>query len=162
MLVEQQVAACNHAVSHVMKPGGQLIPQDATIYIVPVESQLMVDRFSVSNLRFPKVVQTVGPEASRDMADAIALRKIDFTEHSADSAIDKVLNFRIVCDGTIHGLVGLFESKLYRDITLTMEDGWKQLFLPLDSPIKVDTGDEFSVRISYTPSKYNSLVVETR
>jgi predicted RNA methylase len=160
MLIEQQVHACNHAVRHVMKSGGQLIPQDATIYMVPVESQLMIERFSVNGLRFPRVVQTISPEASRDLADAMILRELNFTKTSTGNAIDEVLNFKIMEDGIIHGLVGLFESKLHDDIILKMEDGWKQLFLPLDPTIKVETGDEFSVRIAYIPGEYNSLIVE--
>jgi predicted RNA methylase len=160
MLIEQQVAACNHAVNSVMKAKGSLIPQNATIYLVPVESQMMVDRFLFDDIQFPSVVQTISPESTRDLSDAKVLTEFDFTHPTTVSKIDKVLNFRIVGNGTIHGLVGLFESRLYDEIILTMEDGWKQLFLPLDTCVQVKTGDEFSVRIAYTPGEYNSLVVE--
>jgi len=162
MLIEQQVAASKHAVDYIMKQEGNLIPQDATIYIVPVESQIMVDRFSFDGLRFPRVVQTVSPEASRDLSDAMALIELDFTDSAVIEQVDETLKFQIVSDGTIHGLAGFFESRLYADIILNMEDGWKQLFLPLDTPLKVQAGDEFSVRVAYTPGEYNSLVVETQ
>lgn len=160
MLIEQQVAACNHATRYVMKKSGLLIPQSATICIVPVESQLMTDRFSVIDLRFPSVVQTVSPEASRDLADAKILKELNFAESSTTKVIDEVLDFRIVEDGTIHGFVGFFESILHENIILKMEDGWKQLFLPLDPSVNVKNGDEISVRIAYTPGEYNSLTVE--
>jgi predicted RNA methylase len=162
MLIEQQVAACDHAARHLLKPRGHLIPQNATIYIVPVESQLMVERFSFEEMRFPSVVQTVSPEASRDLADAVVLKELEFGQISSDKMIDEVLNFRMVDDGIIHGLVGFFESRLNDDIILTMEDGWKQLYLPLETSLKVETGDEFSVRVAYTPGVFNSLVVETQ
>lgn len=161
MLIEQQVSACTHAVEHVLKPEGQIIPQHATIYLVPVESQIMVERFNVGQIRFPKVVQSVSPEATRDLADVQKLHELDFTQPSLDSLVDKTSDFQIVNDGVIHGLVGLFESRLFEDIMLNMEDGWKQLFLPLDSPVKVKTGDEFTVRIAYTLGEYNSLLIET-
>jgi hypothetical protein len=41
-----------------------------------------------------------------------------------------------------------------------MNDGWKQLFIPLIQPIEVSVGDVFSIRISYQPGKYDSLQVE--
>jgi predicted RNA methylase len=161
MLIEQQVPACGHAVENILKPEGKLIPQHATIYLVPVESHMMIDRFDFEQIRFPKVLQTASPDATRDLADTKILAEVDFTKNSSDSQIDEMLNFEVVSDGTIHGLVGLFESKLTEDIMLKMEDGWKQLFLPLEIPKKVEVGNEFIVRVAYTPGDYRSLVIET-
>jgi predicted RNA methylase len=161
MLIEQQVSACAHAVEHVLKPEGRLIPQQATIYCVPVESQMMVNRFDFEQIRFPKVMQTSSPDATRDLAVARVLKELDFTEPSSDSQVDETLIFQVVSDGIIHGLVGFFESRLYGNIVLKMEDGWKQLFLPLENPVRVERGDEFTVRVVYTPGDYRSLVIET-
>ncbi|MFW9956266.1 MAG: 50S ribosomal protein L11 methyltransferase, partial [Candidatus Thorarchaeota archaeon] len=41
LLVEQQVPASYHAIENILKPNGTIIPQNATIYIVPVESKVM-------------------------------------------------------------------------------------------------------------------------
>ena len=161
MLIEQQVPACAHAVENILKPQGKIIPQQATIYLVPVESRLMIDRFDFEQIRFPKVMQTTSPDTVRDLADAKLLTELDFTDNSSNSQIDETLNFEVVSDGTIHGLVGLFESRLVEDIMLKMEDGWKQLFLPLEQPMKVERGNEFTVRVAYTPGEYRSLVIET-
>lgn len=160
LLVEQQVPASYHAVENILKPDGIIIPQNATIYVVPVESQVMFDRFSMEKLQFPRVVQTMSHGSSRDLADIQVLARIDFTKLTDNYAIDETLTFRIISDGEIHGLAGLFESELYRNIKLDMVDGWKQLFIPFSNPIKVKVEGEFSVRIAYTPGQFNSLVVE--
>ncbi|MGY5864502.1 MAG: 50S ribosomal protein L11 methyltransferase [Candidatus Thorarchaeota archaeon] len=161
MLIEQQVSACAHAVENILKPEGRLIPQQATIYLVPVESQMMVDRFDFKQIRFPKVMQTINPDAAMDLADARVLTELDFTKPVSDSQIDETLTFQVISDGVIHGLVGLFESRIVEDIVLKMEDGWQQLFLPLIHPVKVEKGDEFTVKVTYNPGEYRSLVIET-
>ncbi len=160
LLIEQQVPASYHAVENILKPDGVIIPQNATIFIVPVESPVMVKRFSFEQLQFPRVVQTVMSDSTKDLADLMVLQEVDLTKPAADYSIDETLQFSIINDGVIQGLVGLFESQLYEDIKLNMEDGWKQLFLPLQEPVRVTTGDKFSVRVAYTPGKFNSLVIE--
>jgi hypothetical protein len=99
-------------------------------------------------------------DSAKDLADLMILHEIDLTKPASDYSIDETLQFSIVNDGVIQGLVGLFESELYKDIKLNMEDGWKQLFLPLQEPVRVTTGDKFSVRVAYTPGISNSLVIE--
>lgn len=160
LLIEQQIPASYHAVENILKPDGLIIPQNAIIFIVPVESPVMVERFSFEQLQFPRVVQTVMSDSAKDLADLMILDEIDLTKPTSDYSIDETLQFSIVNNGVIHGLVGLFESELYKDIKLNMEDGWKQLFLPLQEPVRVTTGDKFSVRVAYTPGISNSLVIE--
>ncbi len=160
LFIEQQVPASYHAVENILKPDGVIIPQNATIFIVPVESPVMVERFSFEQLQFPRVVQTVMSDSTKDLADLMVLQEVDLTKPASDYSIDETLQFSIINNGVIHGLVGLFESELYKDIKLNMDDGWKQLFLPLQKPVRVTSGDEFSVRVAYTPGKFNSLVIE--
>ncbi|MHA2043169.1 MAG: 50S ribosomal protein L11 methyltransferase [Candidatus Thorarchaeota archaeon] len=161
MLIEQQVSACSHAVETILKPEGVIIPQHATVFTVPVESQIMDSRYGFEMIHFPKVVQSSNHEITKDLADAQVLYEIDFTKPSGESGVDKTSSFDVVNDGTIHGLVSVFESRLIDDINLRMEDGWKPLFIPIDKPVEVKTGDQFSVRIAFTPGDYNSLVIET-
>jgi predicted RNA methylase len=160
LLIEQQIPASYHAVENILKPKGIIIPQNATIFIVPVESPMMVERFSFEQLQFPKVVQTVRSDSVKDLADLQVLHEFDLTKPASDYCIDETLQFSIITDGVIQGFAGLFESELYKDIKLNMEDGWKQLFLPLQEPVRVTTGDKFSIRVAYTPGKFNSLVIE--
>ncbi|MFX1483231.1 MAG: 50S ribosomal protein L11 methyltransferase [Promethearchaeota archaeon] len=160
LLVEQQVPASLHAINNILKQGGVIIPEKATVFAVPVECPIMAERFEFEDLTFPKVVQTVNSDLERDLADIQVLHEFDFREPPNNLEINRVLTFHMISDGILHGLVGLFEAQLYGNIKLDMEDGWKQLFLPLENPLSVEEGDEVRIRISYTPGDYNSLVVE--
>ncbi|MGD9396957.1 MAG: 50S ribosomal protein L11 methyltransferase [Candidatus Thorarchaeota archaeon] len=160
MLVEQQIPASVHATRSILKPDGKILPQEVTVYVVPVECPEIWERFQFGDLKFPRVVQTATPDATKDLADMQALATFDLSNLELDNSVDEVLSFTMVDNGTIHGLVGVFEAKLYEDIKLEMNDGWKQLFIPLIQPIEFSVGDEFSIRISYQPGKYDSLHVE--
>ncbi len=160
MLVEQQTPASFHATQKILKPDGVILPKEVTVYIVPVECIEIWERFQYEGLQFPRVVQTVTHDAARDLADMGILETFDLRNLKQDATIDKILHFSAVDKGTIHGLVGVFESKLFEEIHLKMDDGWKQLFIPLTQPIKVVAGDNVSFRISYQPGKYDSLSIE--
>jgi predicted RNA methylase len=160
MLVEQQIPASFHATRKILKSGGVILPQEAKVYIVPVECIEIWERFQYDDIQFPRVVQTTTPEATRDLANIEMLETFDLINLKQKVTVDRTLHFTVVDKGTIHGLVGIFESKLFGDICLKMYDGWKQLFIPLTKPIKVLEGDVFSARISYQPGKYDSLSIE--
>jgi len=159
MLVEQQIPASFHATEKILKPDGVILPREVTVYIVPVECLEIWERFQFEDLQFPRVVQTVNHNAARDLSEMETLVTFDLRNLKRDVSVSKTLHFTAVDKGTIHGLVGVFESKLFEDIHLKMEDGWKQLFIPLAQPIKVETGDIFSISISYQPGKYDSLSI---
>lgn len=160
MLVEQQIPACYHAVEKILKTDGVILPQEITVFIVPVECPEIWDRFQYEDLQFPRVVQTATSNATKDLANMKILEKFDLMNLKEKIIVDKKLQFTAVDNGTIHGLAGVFESKLWVDIQLQMDDGWKQLFIPLVNPIEVTNGDAFSIRIVYQPGKYDSLSVE--
>lgn len=160
MLIEQQIPACFHATEYILKLNGVILPQDVKVYTVPVECKEIWDRFQYDDLQFPRVVQTVTPDATRDLADMEILETFDLQNLKRGATVDKTLHFSAIDKGTIHGLVGVFESKLSGNIYLKMEDGWKQLFIPLPRPVNVAAGDILSIRISYQPGKYDSLSIE--
>jgi predicted RNA methylase len=160
MLIEQQIPASFHSRKNILKPNGVLLPQEVTVYIVPVECMEIWERFQYEDLRFPRVVQTATHDAIRDLAEIQILENFDLMNLKENVIVDKTLHFSTVGSGTVHGLVGMFESKLYGDIQLKMEDGWKQLFIPLIKPIEVAVGDVFSIRISYRPGIYDSLSID--
>jgi protein arginine N-methyltransferase 1 len=160
MLVEQQIPASFHAIEKILKPGGVILPQEVTVCIVPVECVEIWERFQYEDLQFPRVVQTATHDATRDLAEMEILETFNLSNLKQDNTVDKTLHFITVEKGTIHGLVGVFESKLFGDIELKMEDGWKQLFIPLTLPIKVTIGETITIRISYQPGKYDSLSIE--
>jgi predicted RNA methylase len=141
MLIEQQIPASRYAVKHILKPNGKILPQQVNLFVIPVQNEILWNRFNIEDLQFPRIPQTADMKQSIDLADLLELEKFDLTKDSDQPlSIDKHLNFEIVQSGTVHGILGMFESKLLDDITLTMEDGWRELFMPLPESVDVKTG----------------------
>ncbi len=157
LLVEQQVPACAHAVKRVLKPGGIILPASASVYAVPVECASLWERFDVFELEFPKVPQTLGRGDAKDLSDATLVAKFNFNTPDIPTEVNETLEFAIVEGGVLHGLVGFFTAHLYEDITLGMDDGWRELFLPLDEPIEVSKGARVSVQLRFKPGEFDSL-----
>ncbi|RDE12317.1 MAG: hypothetical protein C4K47_08230 [Candidatus Thorarchaeota archaeon] len=162
MLIEQQVPACSHALKHLLKKGGRLIPESAEVWIVPVESPAAWGRFELPELHFPRVPQTVGLDDFKDLAAARHLVSFDFGSHRSPQTVDRELSFDISEQGTLHGLVGFFKAKLLDDIALHMEDGWRDIFLPIETPTKVVSGEGVTVRVRYTPGRVDSILWELK
>ncbi|MHA1741957.1 MAG: 50S ribosomal protein L11 methyltransferase [Candidatus Thorarchaeota archaeon] len=160
MLVEQQVPACGFAVRNLLKRNGTVLPQSATVFVVLAECRTLWNRFSVEGLRFPRLPQTVSPNEARDMSDAVELAHFDFTSPESPERIDRRIEFVVNEDGTVHGLVGFFQSTLYGDIRLEMADGWRDVFLPLPHATNVSPGDTLAVRIEFVPGRVDTLRLE--
>jgi predicted RNA methylase len=160
MLIEQQIVASSFAVENLLKPYGNIIPEEVRIYVVPVQNDIIWERFEVEGLSFPRIAQTAEPGQNMDLANLSELARFDLTTPNPNAIVDKTIRFTCVQAGTVHGLAGMFESKLYDDITLTMEDGWKELFLPLPQPINVEEGETLNIRVTYRPGEFDSLLLE--
>jgi protein arginine N-methyltransferase 7 len=160
MLVEPQVPASQWAVERFLKEEGILLPRSATVYIAPVECHSIWERFNTAGFSFPRVPQTMDREESRDLADLAVLEEFDFFLHQDQWIVDKGLEFTIVSNGTVHGFVGLFEAHLIDEIKLTMEDGWRDLLLPIIEPVRVSQGDHLSVDIYYSTAMIDTLRVK--
>ncbi|MEE9541002.1 MAG: 50S ribosomal protein L11 methyltransferase [Candidatus Thorarchaeota archaeon] len=157
LLIEQQVPACAHAATRILKPSGIILPVSASVYAVPVECQSLWERFNLFDLEFPKVPQTLGKGDAKDLSDAALVTKFDFSIPDIPAEVNEMLEFVIVEEGRLHGLVGFFKAHLYEDITLGMDDGWRELFLPLDEPIEVSKGTRVSVQLRFKPGEFDSL-----
>jgi hypothetical protein len=160
MLVEPQVPASQWAVEGILKEQGVLLPQSVTVYVAPVECRSVWDRFSLAGFEFPRVPQTMDRDKFRDLANLALLEEFDFFLHQDEWIVNRSLEFNIVCNGTVHGLVGLFEAHLIDGIKLTMEDGWRNLLLPITEPLSVSKGDILTVDVIYTAAMIDSLKVE--
>lgn len=161
MLIEQQIPASRYAINNLLKPDGKLIPEGVRLFVVPVENEIVWNRFNVENLKFPRIPQTADRGQSTDLANLQELEYYNFSTISdKPDGIDKSIDFEIVQSGSVHGLIGLFEASLCEGIKLSMEDGWREIFLPLREAIEVNTGDKVSFRISFKPGEYDSLSIE--
>jgi len=157
LLIEQQVPACAHAAKNILKPGGIILPASASVYVVPVECNSLWERFSLFDLEFPKVPQTLGKGDAKDLSDAVLIAKFDFSTPDVPTEVNEMLEYTIVEEGMLHGLVGFFKAKLYENITLGMDDGWRELLLPLAEPVEVSKGARVTVQIRFKPGEFDSL-----
>ncbi|MDF1539735.1 MAG: 50S ribosomal protein L11 methyltransferase [Candidatus Thorarchaeota archaeon] len=161
MLIEQQIPASSHAAKHILKPEGVMIPGSLAIYIALTECESAWSRFCIHDLRFPKLPQTIAKEDAKDLSDLAKLASFDLVAVEESRVVECDLNLKVVQKGVVHGLVGLFDAEVYKDIRLIPEDGWRELFLPFDKAIDVDMGDEVRVKLSFIPGQYESLSLST-
>jgi protein arginine N-methyltransferase 1 len=160
MLIEQQVEASVHAIEHIMKPDGTLLPQDIRVFMSPIKSPIPEDRFSAAGFKFPMVPQTVTREQFDEVADFQEIAFFDLTQPATANAVDTIVRFKILSNARINGFVGIFQASLFEDIVLEMEDGWRELMLPLKEPIEVSRGEQITARVSFIPGRFDSLILE--
>ncbi|MFX1368269.1 MAG: 50S ribosomal protein L11 methyltransferase [Promethearchaeota archaeon] len=160
MLVEHQVSASHYAVKSILKSGGTILPRNATVFVCPVECHSLWNRMHVHGLDFPRLPQTTNSVESRDLANLEVLKEFDFTSVARTQSVDQLVEFMIEDSGTVHGIAGMFEAELVDGIKLTMQDGWRILFLPLGEPVNVTSNSTLGVRIRYTPGVLESLQIE--
>ncbi len=159
MLIEQQVPASQHIMTHVLKPGGVLLPQSATVYAALAQCESVSNRFRCAGFSFGKLPQTVDSEEIEDLSELQSVSDLQFSQLQDSSLISKKLTFEVLKSGTAHGIVGMFECRLVDNIVLEMKDGWRELLLPFEEPIEVIQGDRITVFIEYIPGTYSSLVI---
>ncbi|MHA1934768.1 MAG: 50S ribosomal protein L11 methyltransferase [Candidatus Thorarchaeota archaeon] len=157
MLIEQQVPACIHAIEHILREDGILLPSSIDVYAVPVEFAALWNRFSVSNLQFPRVPQSIERGNARDLADLSLIHSIDFQGKDVSGMVEKELRFKIIENGEAHGLVGMFEATLEKGNKLTMSDGWRELFIPFEESKRVVNGNVLKLKLKYEMGKFDSL-----
>jgi predicted RNA methylase len=157
MLIEQQIPVSNYVVESILKPSGKIIPSSIQIFAVPVQTEILWNRFKVQELSFPRVPQTIEKEQYTDFADLVEVASFDLTIPNRNPVVNKILSFKIIEKGMVHGLVGMFRSRLYENVILDMNDGWRELFIPLDEPVRVAKGDVLRIQLFYRPGEFDSL-----
>jgi predicted RNA methylase len=160
MLIEQQIPAAAHANHRVLKSGGEMLPSSVTVFGVPVECEAGWNRFALEDLRFPLVPQTVEKSQTRDLSNLKTIAHFNLLKVTETTRVDCSLSFEVLEEGTMHGLLGMFEAVLVPGTNLQMEDGWRELLIPLEKPLRVSEGDRIVLRLAYKPGVYDSLVLE--
>jgi predicted RNA methylase len=163
LLVEQQIPAVLRANERLLAENGTILPKSTTVYVVPVQSDYIWNRYQVAGFEFPKMPQTVGGfDEVDDLADMQSLFHVEYRNLNTDFRVSEELSFDIIKNGTVHGLVGMFEADLIPNVTLRPEDGWKHLFIPLEEERRVQKGESIALQIEYIPGEFDSisLVIE--
>ena len=159
LLTEDLLPSLFYARDHYLRPEGKLIPNRATMEVVPVSaggyyakhidcwdsvatnaSFQMVRKFAVNDLYYD------GPEnrEAEFLADPVELLDIDFmtaTEASCRNQVD----VKITQDGMCHGFLGWFQAQLGEQWMSTSpvekQLHWRQVFFPLGHPLEVRKGE---------------------
>lgn len=160
LLVEQQIPAMRRVNDSLLGNNGTTIPKSTTVYVVPVQSEYMWNRFQTGDLRFPKMPQSVGGlNEVDDLADMQTLFHVEYRDLNTDFHVSEKLSFEIITDGFVHGIVGMFEAELTPEVLLRPEDGWKHLFVPIKQEKRVRKGEIITIQIEYTPGEFDSISV---
>ncbi len=156
MLVEQQIPAASHINQHVLKDNGQLLPEKVDVFSILCECEEQWQRFEVDGLKFPKVPQSIDFTRRVELSEIERVARFDLKGLANPYNVDVQIDFSIIKSGIAHGICGMFESVLYDDIVLDMEDGWRELFIPFDEPLEVHKDNVIATRIRYTPGVADS------
>ncbi|MGY5853761.1 MAG: 50S ribosomal protein L11 methyltransferase [Candidatus Thorarchaeota archaeon] len=160
MFIEQQVPACRYALTNLLQEHGKILPMNARVFVVPVEAADVWNRFELHDLRFARMPQTVNNNQTRDLSDATLLTQFDFMDSDTLTEVDQTISFEIADAGVVHGISGMFESNIDDDVSLTMDDGWRDLFIPLSEPLKVNASQNLTLHLKFTPGEFDSINLE--
>jgi predicted RNA methylase len=152
-----------------LKPGGTLIPSHVSMHAVPVESESLFGNvdfwnnsphgFDVSPVR-QLAANTGYPAmfAARDfLADPETLVTIDLMTNT-NASFEGSVSSLVARPGTLHGIGGWFSAQLSRGSSMTNSPvdpnriNRRNVFLPVDRPVKVEIGDRIETRVHVMPS----------
>lgn len=165
------------ALHRFLKPGGRVIPQSVSSYVVPVTSikshqcirekniaTLNPSKYSLDGLLnnkhtenpFNMYYDTVLPHSSH--LSKPKMLKCYMGKWAQSSVYDLDVNFLIERPGVFTGFKGYFIAQLDQKVSLdisgddirarTASDSWKHAFLPIQNPITVQTGDILHLNFS--------------
>jgi len=168
LLSEDLLPVLFHARDRLMKPGGTLIPDQATIELAPVTAPLLHAR-EISNWSDPQHGVTLAAARSYAantiqyrwdrsevsyLADPQTIHRVDFAKDQYEGLHGSV-EFHVQSATTCHGFAGWFAMRLGTEWVSTAPDAegmhWSPAFLPLDPPVSLSAGDAIAVKINRPP-----------
>jgi protein arginine N-methyltransferase 1 len=168
---ENIIATLNHARTHFLVPGGQLIPQRVQQFVCPVISERFHRELTIWDevgygLDFA-TAKTMGlnniyvrwfmPDDLLDRAAAaVAWDEVSFDKHNKTTRTGEA-QWRISRPVTIYGLALWWVAELVADLTLATgplaaRTHWEQLYLPALAPIALLPGQLCLARLRSTTS----------
>ncbi|CAF4818046.1 unnamed protein product, partial [Rotaria sp. Silwood1] len=152
---------CLDGAQRYLKDDGISIPYSYTSYICPVQSprifsELLYNRDAnkpyYANFETPFVVYLHNCFFLAETKPLFTFMHPNFSIPIDNSRYDEV-EFTIPTTGTMHGLAGFFEAKLYKDISISIEPNthsknlisWFPMFFPIREPITLATNSKIKV-----------------
>ena len=162
LLTEDLLPSLFYARDTYLRPGGKMIPDRAKMVVAPVSAP---DYYAKHIDCWSKPLYGVDYSIARKFAtnslyyDPPERRKTFFLSEPADlldldfmtaneAACQNTIKFKTTSTGILHGFLGWFDTRLGDKWLSTSPQGeqthWRQVFLPLESPIHVQKGDFIS------------------
>lgn len=169
-----------------LKPGGQMLPERVTTFLVPVSStrahaqirqgkcKAISESYNLEDLlrrlqitdQFSIYYDVILPESCY-LARPQKARVFDLAADQAQAAYEISLEFPVTEDGLLTGFKGYFVADLAAGITLdisgsdivtrTASDSWKHCYLPIPEPLPVRRGEAIAITLSRLPQQDTKL-----
>ncbi|MFE0699542.1 50S ribosomal protein L11 methyltransferase [Streptomyces sp. NPDC058872] len=154
-----------HARTHLLAPGGRLMPPSARIHGALLQSSVIaglnrVDHALGFDIGLINSLSTAGHFPVRlhtwphtMLSDPTELVSFDFVDGPLADGSRKV-SFSATADGTAHGIVAWFEMDLGAGVTLrnspnNVSSHWMQALISFDEPLEVAAGDSVTVEVHW-------------
>lgn len=161
MLAPRMLSVLQHARTHLVKPGGTVIPRASTVYGMLVETPELarinplrqIDGFDMSAFdvfRSPGYQQIdLAADAHTPLSDSFDALAFDFTQAMPEEG-ERVLTVVATKAGTAHGVAFWFDlfmddEVVYHSASLSRTNHWKQAVMFFDQPRAVAAGDLVTV-----------------
>ncbi len=165
MLAPRMLSVLQHARTHLVKPGGAIIPRASTVYAMLIETPELarinpvkrIDGFDMSTFdvfRSPGYQQLdLAADAHSPLSEPFTALDFDFTRNMPEEG-EREIEVTVTRAGTCHGVAFWFdlfmdEEVVYKSESLSRTNHWKQAMTFLDAPIPVQPGDRLRVVARY-------------
>jgi len=165
MLAPRMLSVLQHARTHLVKPGGAIIPRASTVYAMLIETPELarinpvkrIDGFDMSTFdvfRSPGYQQLdLGADAHSALSESFTALDFDFTRNMPEEG-EREIAVTVTKAGTCHGVAFWFdlfmdEEVVYKSESRSRTNHWKQAMTFLDVPIPVRSGDTLRVVARY-------------
>jgi precorrin-6B methylase 2 len=157
-----------HARRRFLKSGGRLLPQAVAMVVAPVEAphmfaQIEFWRGRPAGFDFAAArewaVNTGYPtklSAGAILGEPQIIHLVELADDAAQRFEARV-TIAVTRPGVLHGIGGWFDARLSPSVSLTNSPlaerrlGRRNVYLPIDRPVAVETGDAIEIRIHVDP-----------
>jgi len=167
-LEENMLPCIAHARDHLLKPEGQLLPQEVGLFLALVEEEELYEKRIGRWRRHPYGLDyTDFAAAQANDVQAFWFPVNDLVSHASQVAqinMRKAVTSRLHLetrlsayrDGTCHGLIGWFRAEFPGGIALDTGPAqpwthWDHAFFPVPEPFAINAGDEIAVQLDAEP-----------
>jgi tetratricopeptide (TPR) repeat protein len=161
MLAPRMLSVLQHARTHLVKPGGTIIPHASTVYAMLVETPELarinptreIDGFDMSAFdvfRSPGYQQIdLAADAHTPLSETFTALDFDFTRSMPEEG-EQVHAVIATGAGTAHGVAFWFDlfmddAVVYHSADRARTNHWKQAVMFFDKPLEVQVGDTVPV-----------------